>query len=170
VSIGECGSTPIDHGEGEDVEKPPEGEDVVSGGGRYLFRGDDWYRGGNIGRAMGFEADEADIQSFADHILRKESYLSSRYTSFTTDTKVARKFTSAADNRCVIKVELTKLRELQSQGRLGIWDAELVFDSLRQCPKKIARQAADVRAAMRRNREILIEGQIPAEVIESVIP
>jgi len=32
--------------------------------------------------------------------------------------------------------------------------------------KKLAKQAADVRTAMRRNSEILIEGQIPAGVLE----
>jgi hypothetical protein len=192
--MGECGSTLIYHGEGEDVEKPPEVEVVVSGGGRYLFRGDDRYRGGSIGRALGCEADKADIQSFADHVLRKQSHLSSRYTSFTTETKVARRFTSGADNRYVIKVELSKLRDLQAQRSLRIWNPDLVSESLRGAPKKVARQAADVEAAMRRNRETLIEGliffsssilsyffmrrnreilierQIPAELIEPVIP
>jgi len=32
-------------------------------------------------------------------------------------------------------------------------------------PRKLTKQAADVRAAMRRNRELLIEGEIPARVL-----
>src|SRR5205823_2612320 len=72
----------------------------------YVFRGDDHYRGGPLGRALGAEADTADIQNFADHVLRKESTRTSRYTSFTEEVKVARKFTTASDNRHVQKVEM----------------------------------------------------------------
>jgi hypothetical protein len=43
-----------------------------------------------------------------------------------------------------------------------------VYEVLAQMPKKIARQAADVRAAMMRNREILIEGQIPGGFLSRV--
>ena len=57
---------------------------------KYIFRGDDNYRGGPVGRALGAEADAADIQNIADHVLRKESNLSSRYTSFTEGAAVAR--------------------------------------------------------------------------------
>src|SRR5436190_14967945 len=90
----------------------------------YIFRGDDNYRGGPVGRALGVEADTADIQNFADHVLRKESNLSSRYTSFTEETKIARKFTLASDNRFVRKAEMARLRELQSQGTIKIWDSD----------------------------------------------
>jgi hypothetical protein len=58
---------------------------------------DDYHRGGPIGKAAGTEADEADIQNFADHVLRKESRRSSRYSSFTTEVKIARRFTCASD-------------------------------------------------------------------------
>lgn len=39
---------------------------------------------------------------------------------------------------------------------------------LAQAQRKLARQAADVRNAMRRNSELLIEGQIPADYLERV--
>lgn len=134
----------------------------------YLFRGDDHYRGGSAGKSFGDEADAADIQNFADHVLRKESNRSSRFISFTTETKIARRFTSAEDNRYVSKVAMARLRELETLGAIRIWTPDLVFQALNQGPKKLAKQAADVRASMRRNREILIEGQIPEGVLERV--
>ena len=135
----------------------------------YIFRGDESYRGGTIGRDLGPEADEADIQDFATHVLRKDSSRSSRFTSFTTELKIARSiFTSANDNRFVVKLELSSLRELESKGRLNIWEPDLVFERLSQSPGKMAKRAADVRTAMRRNREVLIEGQVPGELVKSV--
>lgn len=148
----------------------PEADPDETPGRRSAFRGDDRYRGGPIGLPLGVEADEADIQDFAEHVLRKESGRSSRYTSFTTELKIARRFTAGPDNRYVSKADLARLRDLGSRGVIRIWDAEEVFASLGLGPRKIARQAANVRAAMRRNREILIEGQIPAGVLGSVKP
>jgi hypothetical protein len=136
--------------------------------GRYVFRGNDNYRGGSVGLSLGAAADAADIQDFAEHVLRKESQRTSRYSSFTMETNIARKFTSAPDNRYVRKVELIVLRELEKQGIIRIWDAEQVYAVLRQGPKKLAKQAADVRAAMRKNREILIEGRIAEDVLQTV--
>ena len=99
-------------------------------------------------------------------MLRKESNLTSRYTSFTEEVKVARRFTSASDNRYVSKAALAALRELEAQGVIRIWDPDQVDAALSAGPKKFAKQAADVRAAMIRNSEILIEGQIPAGILE----
>jgi hypothetical protein len=131
----------------------------------YIFRGDDNYRGGPLGRPLGAEADAADIQTFADHVLRKESTKTSRYVSFTEESKVARRFTSVPDNRNVVKAEVEALRELEKQGAIRLWDPDQVYEALSQGPKKLAKQAADVRAAMRRNSEILIEGQISTAVL-----
>jgi hypothetical protein len=158
-------------GQDKDIEKLADSGDAGSNGpdgGKYVFRGDDNYRGGPVGRTLGDEADAANIQDAADHVLRKESHRSSRYTSFTTELKVARRFTSAVDNRHVSKVELARLRELETEGRLAIWDPERTYEALRQGARKLARQAADVRASMRRNSEILIEGQIPPEFLGPV--
>lgn len=132
----------------------------------YGFRGDDNYQVGPVGRSLGAEADAADIQTFADHVLRKESSLSSRYVSFTEEVKVARKFTSASDNRNVRKVDIKVLQELDKRGVIRIWDPDRVCEALKAGPKKLAKQASDVRAAMRRNNEILIEGQIPEGVLQ----
>jgi hypothetical protein len=136
------------------------GAEFGSTRGRYLFRADDGYRGGPVGRALGLEADLADIQDFAGHVLRKESRVTSRFTSFTLEVKIARRFTSVADSRFIRKVELAKLRILESQGVIQIWDPDQVLEAMRKGASKLAKQAADVRAAMRRNREVLIEGQV----------
>jgi hypothetical protein len=133
---------------------------------RYIFRGDDYYRGGPVGRPLGAEADAADIQDMAEHVLRKESRRTSRYTSFTRETKIARKFTSFPDNRHVRKVEMVVLRDLAIRGIIRIWQPDQVHAALRQNSGKLAKQAADVRAAMQKNREILIEGQIPEGVLQ----
>jgi hypothetical protein len=153
------------------AEESPEGTTAEADGNHakarnFLFRGDDNYRGGPAGRALGAEADTADIQNFADHVLRKESNRTSRYTSFTQELKVARKFTSASDNRYVSKADIAALRELETQGQIRIWDPDQVEAALREGPRKLPKQAADVRAAMRRNSEILVEGRIPVGILE----
>ena len=154
---------------GVEVTESSSARPDVLGSRKYLFRGDESYRDGSIGRELGEEADSADIQDFAEHVLRKESTRSSRFTSFTEELKIARSiFTSAADNRFVIKVELSALRELESKGAIRIWDPEQVSNLLNQGPRKLAKRAADVRTAMRRNREVLVEGRIPGEIIETV--
>jgi hypothetical protein len=153
----------------------PEEKQVGSGEGanpdtafkrHYIFRGDDNYHGGTVGRKLGNEADIADIQDFADHVLRKETTRTSRYTSFTEEIKVARKFTSAADNRYVCKVAVSRLFELETQQVIRIWNPDQVFASMTEGPKKLAKQASDVRTAMNRNSEILIEGQIPTGILQ----
>ena len=50
---------------GQPVENSTESEGLVTPdltSGAYLFRGDDHYRGGPVGKALGVEADGADIQ------------------------------------------------------------------------------------------------------------
>jgi hypothetical protein len=134
----------------------------------YLFRGDDFYRGGPVGRALGLEADSANIQDFIEHVLRKESNRTSRYVSFTEELKAAERFTLAPDNRHIRKVEWARLQDLASQGIIQIWDAERVYEALSQGSRKLVKKANDVRAAMRRNSELLIEGQLSEEFFERV--
>ncbi|HET6883340.1 MAG TPA: hypothetical protein VFI31_24535 [Pirellulales bacterium] len=134
----------------------------------YVFRGNSHCRDGPIGRALGEDADGAEIQNGADHVLRKESRRASRYVSFTTELGIARKFTSVDDNRDVRKVKVAELQQLESAGIIRLFDPDAVYNQLVSQGPKLARQAADVRAAMRRNKELLIEGQIPAEIIERV--
>src|SRR5258708_7338811 len=93
----------------------------------YVFRGDDDYDGGPVGLNLGTEADDAEIQNIADHVLRKEKKRTSRYTSFTEEVKVARKFTSPPDHQSVWKGEMSRLRDLDAQGMIRIWDADQAF-------------------------------------------
>ena len=132
----------------------------------YLFRGDDDYRGESIGLPLGDEADAAEIQDFVEHVLRKAKGRTSRYTSFSKEIKVACRFNSAADCRNVCKADLDRLRDLETQKTIRIWDPDQVFDALRNASRKLAKRAADVRTAMKRNCEMLIEGQIPVEIIQ----
>lgn len=135
----------------------------------YLFRGDNDYRGGPIGLPLGPIADAAEIQSFEQHVLRKAYGISSRFVSFTTELKVARSFTARNDNRYVVKVLDFDLRTLEEGGTIRVWSPEAVFVAMRQRDRKVARQAADVRAAMIRNSEVLIEGEIPPEVVHRTL-
>src|SRR5690242_10465581 len=107
----------------------------------YLFRGDDLYTGGSIGFALGKDAEGADIQDLSEHVLRKQKGRTSRYVSFSKELKIARKFTSSQDNRLVIKAPMNRLRELEASGILILWDADQVFDSLRQGAHKLAKKA-----------------------------
>jgi hypothetical protein len=134
----------------------------------YVFRADDFYRGGPVGRSLGAEADSADIQNLAEHVLRKKSNRTSRYVSVTLELKIARRFTKAPDYRHVRKVEYARLLDLMAQGIINIWDATRVNAELTRAPKKLARKARYVRAMMERNSELLIEGQFPAEFLEYV--
>jgi hypothetical protein len=134
----------------------------------YVFRGDDNYQTGPVGLTLGAEADRADIQNHADRVLHKESSRTSRFVSFTTEIKVARRFTSASDSRNVRNAKLTALRALEARGTIRIWDPDQVYELLNAAGKKLKKLAPDVRAAMKRNCEILIEGQIPEELIETV--
>ena len=117
---------------------------------------------------MGLEADLADIQDFAAHVLHKEARLTSRFTSFTSEVKIARRFTSMADSRFIRKVEMARLKVLESEGAIRIWHPDQVFEELMIGASKLAKKAADVRAATRRNREVLIEGQVSEEAFALV--
>ncbi|HZW33580.1 MAG TPA: hypothetical protein VFF52_22865, partial [Isosphaeraceae bacterium] len=79
-----------------------------------------------------------------------------------------RKFTQAPDNRFIRKAELAELRVLEVRGVIKMWDPDQVFGAMTNGPRKLAKRAADVRAAMRKNHEVLIEGQIPAGVLVEV--
>lgn len=82
--------------------------------------------------------------------------------------KIARKFSGASDSRALVKVKRDNLRELESQKVITVWNSNQVYERLIRDAKKLAKQAGDVRTAMRRNSEVLIEGQIPADGVERV--
>lgn len=136
----------------------------------YLFRADDNY---NIGDSVGFDLDSeeatiADIQNPLDHVLNKELGQTSRYVSFSNAITISggggsRRFTK---KNKILKVAWSALQQLASDGKIRIYTPEQVAEMIRENPKKkISKQANNVKAAMDKNGEILIEGQIPGDFI-----
>lgn len=136
----------------------------------YLFRADDNYKRGNpIGYKLDSEdAIEADIQSPLEHVLDKESGQTSRYVSFSNAISIkgqggAKKFTK---NNKIFKVSVAALQQLEAEGKIRIYNPEQIANILKQSPKKkVSQEANNVKAVMEKNGEILIEGQIPSDVV-----
>lgn len=136
----------------------------------YLFRADDNYK---IGEPVGFELDSeqamaAEIQNPLDHVLNKESGQTSRYVSFSVAIAIkggggSGRFTK---KNKILKVATKALQELESEGTIRIYTPEQVGEIIRQNPKKkISKQANNVKSAMDKNGEILVEGQIPGALV-----
>lgn len=136
----------------------------------YLFRADDNYK---IGNPVGFELDSeeaiaAEIQNPWVHVLDKESIQTSRYISFSTAIAIkggggSQKFTK---KNKIFQVSWEALQQLETDGKIRIYTPEDVAEIIRESSKKkIRKKANDVKAAMEKNGEILIEGQIPGKVI-----
>ena len=69
--------------------------------------------------------------------------------------------------RNIQKVNAGYLRQLADAGTIRLLDADAVFEMMRNHPDpRIQRQARNVRQVMRRNLEILVEGQIPEEGVK----
>ena len=79
----------------------------------FIFRADDEYRGGDIGRPLGSDADITDPYT---HVQNKKSGQSSIYTSFgDSKGKVSPKF-----GKNVSKVKLDELKKLEAEGIIKI--------------------------------------------------
>ncbi len=79
--------------------------------GQYVFRGDRNYRPGSpVGIPLA-QASTAEIQTFYEHVLKKEGQ-TSRYTSFTTSTRVASRFAGPGGMRHVKKAHISELEKL----------------------------------------------------------
>jgi hypothetical protein len=153
----------------EEGNKPASGEEVAqssSSRSSFLFRGDDYYK---KGEALGLkldsqEAKEADIQTFAEHVQGKKGLQSSRYISFSLTKRGAAKF-SKQNN--VLKARWEILLDLQDQHIIKIYTPEDVESIMLDNPqRKVRQKACGVRRDMERNAEVLVEGQIPAEVFQ----
>ncbi|MBF2064575.1 MAG: hypothetical protein IGS39_09175 [Calothrix sp. C42_A2020_038] len=155
---------------GEVVNVKEEVEKASSLEPSFLFRADDDYKMGN---PVGFELDsedaqQANIKSPLEHVLDKESGDTSIYVSFSTAIRMpggggAIKFTK---KNKMLKVASEALKQLEAEGKIKIYTPEQVAELISQNPKKkISKQANNVKAAMEKNGEILIEGQIPGEFI-----
>lgn len=127
----------------------------------YIFRADDEYRGGSIGFPLDSDlADNADIQTPWDHVQGKEGDMTSRYTSFSEDLKSTKKF---GDNGYkVSRAEIEALEEAESIRVLRPQDVGEMMEEEGLKKKQIQGVLQD----MKKNNEILIEGEIPADIIK----
>ena len=126
----------------------------------YYFRGDvdyDIRRKPPVGLPIG---SSADIMNPYDHVMNKRSGQSSIFTSFAT--LISTKFTKGDENK-VYKVSVKELEKLQQQGIIKIYDVNNVGDLMKD---RSSRDVAHVKENMKKNNEILIEGEIPGEVMK----
>jgi hypothetical protein len=155
---------------GESVNVKEEVDKASSPEPSYLFRADDNYK---IGDPVGLELDSeeattADIQDPLDHVLNKESGQTSRYVSFSSAITIPggggpKKFTK---KNKILKAAWEAVQQLASDGKIRIYTPEQVAEMIRNNPKKkISKQANNVKVAMEKNGEILVEGQIPGNLI-----
>ena len=124
-----------------------------------LFRGDDNYKGGAVEQTL---ESEADINTLWEHV-RKESNQTSIFTSFSTSKKVAETFSKTN----IIKIDYEKLSQLESKEKIEVYTVDEVTRIMKNHPKKkIKIDANNVRRIMKKNKEVLIKGQIPASYIK----
>ncbi|MEM9213243.1 MAG: hypothetical protein AAGD25_02755 [Cyanobacteria bacterium P01_F01_bin.150] len=129
----------------------------------YRFRADDYYQlGSPIGLGLGSQdADLADIQTLWAHVQDKKKNQTSRFVSFSSVRQV--KFTKK--NR-IIKIAWQDLQRLEEEGKIKIYTPDAVAALMSNHPRtKIRTNAKNVKAAMKKNAEILIEGQIPVNLV-----
>jgi hypothetical protein len=151
--------------EGDAIQVKAEIDKASTAGTRYLFRGDDFYSAGPLGLAIGSrEAEEAEIQTPWEHVQGKESGQTSRFVSFSLTFRGAAKFTKRDR---VLKGAMDALQPLMDTGIIKIWTPNDVEQAIRSHAKaKIRRLAAGVKQDMIKNDEVLIEGQIPEEILK----
>jgi RHS repeat-associated protein len=125
----------------------------------HLFRGDNNYSGGPVGRPLG---SSADVTTPWDHV-RKESNQTSIFTSFSTTRNSTKKF--ASENN-IVKVSLSDINDLQQRGIIKVHSPDDVAEMMRNHPdRRVRKDANNVRQIMQKNNEVLIEGEIPESVI-----
>jgi len=124
-----------------------------------LFRGDNNYKGGAVGKTLGCKAN---INTPWEHV-RKESNQTSIFTSFSTSKKVAETFSKTN----IIKVSYEELSQLEAQEKIELYTVDDVTKMMKSDPKKKIRiDANNVRRIMTKNNEILVKGQIPASYLK----
>ena len=88
---------------------------------------------------------------------------SSIYTSFSTELNRVLKFTK---NKKVVKIKISDLKALESQGVIKIYDSKEVKKIFIEQGDKSS--AASIYNNMIKNKEVLIEGEIPSSIIKQV--
>ena len=133
----------------------------------FVFRGDDEYTGGGIGIPINsVEAQNADIQKPSTHVQDKENDETSIFSSFSLRRSIDRGTKGPIFfAKKIYKVTWQALEELVITGQVKIYTPEMVAAILRKGKKKERRQAENVKAAMEKHMEVLIEGHIPEEYL-----
>ena len=124
----------------------------------FLYRGDDNYKGGDIGMSLG---SPADVKTPWEHVRLGDnpSNKTSIFKSFSEKMTTAKEFTQTAGK--VTKVSKESLVKLEAEGKIKIYTPEKVVEMMRNSnDKKIIKDANNVEQIMKKNNEILIEGSI----------
>lgn len=140
------------HEDNNDIENPKvEVEQASNSGSRYIFRGDDEYRGGSLGFQIGSkQAEEADIQTPWEHVSKKESYQTSRYMSFSERIRMPgnRGAIFFTKKKIIIKVSWDTIKHLENEGKIKVYTPEAVENVMLQQKRKISKRAQAVRDEM----------------------
>jgi hypothetical protein len=152
-------------GDSNEVKVKQEVENASGSSSTFVFRADDSYTSGPVGLPKGSkEALAAKIQTPLQHVLEKESDDTSRFVSFSVTRKGTLKFTKKGK---ILKAAWDALQKLKADGVIEILTPEDVKAMVAADPKKSVRKRAnDVYQAMKKNDEILIEGQVPEELLQ----
>lgn len=113
-----------------------------------------------------------------EHVQDKRPGQSSRYTSFATTLKSAKKFAEAVieqqgkkviKNSQIFKAAWEAIEELQIQGAIRTYTPEDVRAIMSvHKEKKVRDNSKNIYKNMTKNDEVLIEGQIPGELLKLV--
>jgi len=124
----------------------------------FLYRGDNSYKGGNVGLPLG---SEADIMTPWEHVRRESNGETSIFTSFSEERSIAKVFGN------VSKVSLADLKHLEAEGKIKIHTPDSVAEAMKNSGiKKLANDANNIMRIMQNNSEILIEGTIDGKYIK----
>jgi hypothetical protein len=150
-------------------ETPPAAKKPARGN---VFRGDKVHRPGSepIGKPIDDSISEAEKARIArDHVKQRIRPEDSVFTSWSSSAVTARDKFAGGDPQKVTKVSYSDLHVLEAGGQVKIWFPEDVAARMKVSgDAKLAKQANAVMQDMKRNREILVEGVIPASVQRSM--
>jgi len=131
--------------------------------GRFIFRGDDAYEGGNIGKSL---SGDVNVLEIIQHIQQKKT--GNPFVSFSTKRATGSHDCRGAGffGKTILKVGIDDINYLVKNGAIRVISPDDAFDIISNYPKKkVNVLAGSVRRNMQRNNEMLIAGQIPARVI-----
>lgn len=128
---------------------------------KFVFRGDDGYSSGDpIGVPLGSDqANNAAIQKPWDHVQDRDKG-DSKFTSFAEEQKNAAKFGDT-----VVKVSKEDLDRLEKEGQIKVLTPEKVKEMM-EAEGKSKSEINGVMQDMKKNKEVLVEGQIPADAVK----